>query len=91
MSTNTPPELWPGHQIFVLKTADSFILVASDALTERFIEESKSDLRLLLTTCAQDLLVEKDVDDIALDIKEGSLAKLLLWSKLFLLERTMAS
>lgn len=78
MSTNTPPELWPGHQIFVLKTTDSFILVASDALAERFIEESKSDLRLLLTTCAQDLLVEKDVDDIALDIKEGSLAKLLL-------------
>ncbi|KAG1128461.1 hypothetical protein G6F37_013525 [Rhizopus arrhizus] len=76
MSTNTLPGPWPGRQILVLETANPFMLIASDAdVEEVVVEESRSDLRFLVTTCAQDRLVEEDVDNVALDVKEGGSAK----------------
>ncbi|KAG0810638.1 hypothetical protein G6F18_013591 [Rhizopus arrhizus] len=76
MSTNTLPGPWPGRQILVLETADPFMLIASDVFVEGVVvEESKSDLRFLVTTCAQDLLVDEDVADVALDVKKDDSAK----------------
>jgi hypothetical protein len=52
------------------------MLIVSDVFVEEVVvEESKSDLRFLVTTCAQDRLVEEDVDNVALDVKEGNSAK----------------
>jgi hypothetical protein len=46
------------------------MLIVSDAFVEGVVvEESKNDLRFLVTTCVQDRLVEEDVDNVALDVK----------------------
>ena len=66
------------------------MLIVSDAFVEGVVvEESKNDLLFLVTTCTQDLLVEEDVDNVALDGKEGGSAKPLFWSKVLLSGRTM--
>ncbi|KAG0732646.1 hypothetical protein G6F64_014574 [Rhizopus arrhizus] len=76
MSANTLPGPWPGRQILVLETADPFMLIVSDVFVEGVVvEESKSDLRFLVTTCAQDLLVDEDVADVAFDVKKDDSAK----------------
>ncbi|KAG1040322.1 hypothetical protein G6F43_012305 [Rhizopus delemar] len=54
--------------MLVLTIVDPFLLIVSGSFVERVVvEESKSDLRFLVTICAQDLLVDEDVADVALD------------------------
>ncbi|KAG1018187.1 hypothetical protein G6F43_014400 [Rhizopus delemar] len=75
--------------MLVLTIVDPFLLIVSGSFVERVVEESKSDLRFLVTTCAQDFLVDEDVADVALDVKRDDSAKPPFCSKLLLSERTM--
>ena len=65
------------------------MLIVSDAFVEGVVEESKNDLQFLVTTYAQDRLAEKDVDNVALYVKEGNSVKPTFLLKLLLLERTI--